>query len=54
MKKAVCPECGSEMEMYGIFESGEVKFCCPNCSRQLNKIESHNLGVSIDGTNGIK
>lgn len=48
MKKVICPECGNEMELYGIFEGGELKFCCPACNRMLNSIESYKLGISID------
>lgn len=47
MKKVVCPECGNEMELYGIFETGEPKFCCPVCSRMLDSMESYKLGIDI-------
>lgn len=43
-KKVICPECGSEMELFGVFESGEWKFCCPKCHRILSKEESRQLG----------
>lgn len=43
MKKILCPECKSEMELFGVFESGEWKFWCPKCHRILNKTESQNL-----------
>lgn len=47
MKKVVCPECKSEMELYGIFEGGELKFWCSACSRILDKTESDKLGIGI-------
>ena len=45
MKTVLCPECKSEMELYGIFDSGERKFYCPNCYRTLDKEESRQLYV---------
>lgn len=39
----ICPECKAEMEMYGVFESGEWKFCCVECSRQLSMMECYLL-----------
>lgn len=45
--KVICPECGCEMKLYGIFEGGELKFWCPACSRMLNASESGKLGVKI-------
>lgn len=47
MNKVVCPECGYEMELYGIFEGGGLKFWCPVCNRMLNVVESNKLGISI-------
>ena len=54
MKRILCPECGSEMDLYGIFESGEVKFHCSSCYRVLDKIESFKLGVKISDSNWNK
>lgn len=49
MKKIVlCPDCGSEMELYGIFEGGEVKLGCPACNRLLSQVESYKLGITIE------
>ena len=54
MKKVICPECDCEMELYGVFETGEPKFCCPACSRMLSDIESNRLGLRIsDGTEKV-
>lgn len=52
MKKVVCPECKNEMELYGIFETGEPKFYCPACSRMLSSTESYKLGITIKCLNG--
>ena len=48
MKKVICPECDCEMELYGIFDTGEPKFWCPACSRMLSSIESYKLGIDIN------
>ena len=47
MKKVICPECGYEMELYGIFEGGGLKFWCSACNRTLSMVESNKLGISI-------
>jgi len=39
LKEVLCPSCNSEMELYGVFDSGERKFCCVLCHRMLSKPE---------------
>ena len=50
-KTVLCPECGCEMGLYGIFEDGALKFWCSACSRVLSDVESHKLGVDIKDIN---
>lgn len=35
-----CPECETEMELFGIFASGALKYYCNNCYRILTETES--------------
>lgn len=43
IEKILCPKCNSEMELYGVFSSGEWMFHCKNCYKILTKEESREL-----------
>jgi len=50
MEKPLCPECKFRMELYGISDRGEWKFCCPKCHRLLSEEESRELNTEKSKT----
>ena len=39
LKEIICSSCGTDMKLYGVYDSGEWKFYCPKCNKILNKYE---------------
>lgn len=37
MKTIKCPKCGSDMEVYGITETGMLKYYCAECYFELRE-----------------
>ena len=46
-KKALCPDCGTVMTIYGIRPSGVFMFHCSKCYRILNEVEARHMSEGM-------